>query len=687
MYKKLKSGFSLAEALITLLIVCLITLASIPILTKKRRNLDEGQRGMWICSRNSAGQYVYWDKNNPVGQKDNPDSWVTTNKCVFTPPAGADRFSLTVIGGGGGGGSASSTHLDKGTAMYGNTGSFSPTEDGYYYVEVVGGGGGRGATVGSSEINGAASGAGGSGAGVFGYLYLLKGTTYSMKGGAAGSRGESHYHSGCNRGSNSRTPGSNGGDSYFKADNGGNDKVTKIEVAGGRGGDSTSYNADNHAVGGSGGGAGWIISSNRLSNSKNIVEISGSKGASGAARNWNNPGRIPQGGISPAEYSSANATGSTKYGRGSDGEVNYNGITTGKDAVTGVARVSLIERYFGQGGSASVPSSYYLPKIEGHVEVEISPAANADTDGGNTVAQIKRNGITGRTFIGYGAKAGGKSKTITEPEQGQHSQFTMTGGGIPSPACTDPKYIPSGYGPVTIKGNKCTKVVCNANIEQTSDVGAILTKLRRIYNNNISTAGVRTIPTGFEKVTYQGEELYAPYGLMNMMDDSYNGTKLSVDISAYTGSSDRSSIENYCKNTLKLYDYVRQIVGFPTMNPDGYFASFFPKYNPGDLYTTDQSLGEFANYTNKDEIYNNYRCLAAPDVTYLKRCVEEKEVEETISNGYHQATYQQAYCAPDQNGGNGTSFGAGGGGGYASLTPNVASRGGKGGAGAVVIEW
>ena len=172
-----------------------------------------------------------------------------------------------------------------------------------------------------------------------------------------------------------------------------------------------------------------------------------------------------------------------------------------------------------------------------------------------------------------------------------------------------------------------------------------------------------------------------------MMDDSYNGTKLSVDIPAYTGGSSRSSIENYCKNTLKLYDYVRQIVGFPTMDPEGYFGTFFPKYNPGDLYTTDQSLGEFANYTNKDEIYNNYRCLAAPDVTYLKRCVEEKEVEETISNGYHQATYQQAYCAPDQNGGNGTSFGAGGGGGYASLTPNVASRGGRGGAGAVVIEW
>ena len=63
MKKSMRNGeifaFSLAEALITLLIVCLITLASIPILTKKRRNMEAGHRGTWICSRNSAGEYVY----------------------------------------------------------------------------------------------------------------------------------------------------------------------------------------------------------------------------------------------------------------------------------------------------------------------------------------------------------------------------------------------------------------------------------------------------------------------------------------------------------------------------------------------------------------------------------------------------------------------------------------------------
>ena len=39
MRRKAKA-FSMAEALITLLIVCIIVLASVPVITKKRRNMD-----------------------------------------------------------------------------------------------------------------------------------------------------------------------------------------------------------------------------------------------------------------------------------------------------------------------------------------------------------------------------------------------------------------------------------------------------------------------------------------------------------------------------------------------------------------------------------------------------------------------------------------------------------------------
>ena len=104
---------------------------------KKRRKCFR-PRGMWICTRNSSGQYVYWDINNPVGTRDNPDSWQVTDSCSFTPPAGAARFSLTVVGGGGGGGSAKSVNISKaravGTAAKAGTNSFKPDKDGRYFV-------------------------------------------------------------------------------------------------------------------------------------------------------------------------------------------------------------------------------------------------------------------------------------------------------------------------------------------------------------------------------------------------------------------------------------------------------------------------------------------------------------------------------------------------------------------------
>lgn len=49
-------GFSLAEALITLLIVCLITLASVPVLTERHRNKmlspnkeNTNEHGKYLC--------------------------------------------------------------------------------------------------------------------------------------------------------------------------------------------------------------------------------------------------------------------------------------------------------------------------------------------------------------------------------------------------------------------------------------------------------------------------------------------------------------------------------------------------------------------------------------------------------------------------------------------------------------
>ena len=693
-----KQAFSLAEALITLLIVCLITLATIPVLTKKRRDLSDGHKGMWICTRNSSGNYVYWDKSNPVGEKDNPDTWQLTNtdSCVFTPPVRQGRFSITMIGGGGGGGNAESLYLNKATVTDGQAATFSPAEDGYYYVEVIGGGGGRGDTVNNSELYGAASGAGGSGAGIAGNLYMLKGTTYSLKGGAAGKEGHSEYHSGCNRSSNSRDPGSSGGSSYIKAKSGGTDKITNLEAGGGGGGDSTSYNADNHAVGGSAGSAGRIISEKYLTQSKSMVALAGRAGQKGSPRNWGNPGRIPQGGASLS--AALNITGDVAYGRGGDGEVAVSGIRyiadgtyTGLDPTTGIARIALIERHFGLGGKAAVPVSYYIPSIEGKVYVTIDPAAEGGKDGGRAVAVIKKNNVEGRSFIGYGASAGETNKNIEEPEQGQHSQFTMKGGGLPSPACTEPKFIPAGSGPIEIIGSKCTQVECHAVVATENDTEATgVAKLRNIYNTNINAGGVRIKPEGFIDYTHRGEKLFVSQGEIEFLNPNYTGDTSYINIMPYTKGSNFAAMTAYLRDTLKIEDYLKNKGNeLPTQSEyENYFATKFPKYNPEDAYETDSSLGEFSNYTNAEEIYNDYRCFSGTaDVRYLKRCVEEKEDIKTISNGYHEATRQAGVCTAEQQGGNGTSFGAGGGGGYASLTPNVASKGGKGAPGAVIIEW
>ena len=116
-------GFSLAEALITLLIVCLITLASIPVLTKKRRTVNDGGSGQWICTLaeqkdangNVTGyKHVYWDSQTSDGDINDPLTWDVAgdgSSCTFAPPLKAKNFAVTLIGGGGGGADGISEHL------------------------------------------------------------------------------------------------------------------------------------------------------------------------------------------------------------------------------------------------------------------------------------------------------------------------------------------------------------------------------------------------------------------------------------------------------------------------------------------------------------------------------------------------------------------------------------------------
>ena len=132
---KFVPAFSLAEALITLLVVCLITLASIPVLTKKKRTTSASEHGRWMCTLNSQGKHVVWSTNSS-GSIDNPDSWdrADSDSCTFVPPINARNFAISLSGGGGGG---AGVQVSEGGSTTWNS-SFAVNVPGYYDFLAVG---------------------------------------------------------------------------------------------------------------------------------------------------------------------------------------------------------------------------------------------------------------------------------------------------------------------------------------------------------------------------------------------------------------------------------------------------------------------------------------------------------------------------------------------------------------------
>ena len=149
MHKKRKFGFSIAEALMALLVVSLITIAAIPVITKKKRDSSQSVHGEWVCYLNNAGQHV--TKMTANGKT----TTSTGSSCTFAPPGRAQNFSVKVVGGGGGG-AAGRKPTPK---IYTYSTSFRPDENGDYNVIVVGGGGAGG----GDRPNDGYCGAGGSG--------------------------------------------------------------------------------------------------------------------------------------------------------------------------------------------------------------------------------------------------------------------------------------------------------------------------------------------------------------------------------------------------------------------------------------------------------------------------------------------------------------------------------------------
>lgn len=151
--QKKHKAFSLAEALITLLVICIVVMASVPVITKKRKKMENVNRNSFAC---------YWKGNTIVGKynlngkvsdaqtvtETGPDGTSRTG-CRFDPPTNAKNFVVTVVGGGGGGaagkGRAESFVISGGT----QSGNFTVPVDGLYKILAIGSGGAGGHT--SSE--------------------------------------------------------------------------------------------------------------------------------------------------------------------------------------------------------------------------------------------------------------------------------------------------------------------------------------------------------------------------------------------------------------------------------------------------------------------------------------------------------------------------------------------------------
>ena len=151
--QKKHKAFSLAEALITLLVICIVVMASVPVITKKRKKMENVNRNSFAC---------YWKGNTIVGKynlngkvsdaqtvtETGPDATSRTG-CKFDPPNNAKNFVVTVVGGGGGGaagkGRAESFVISGGT----QSGNFTVPVDGLYKILAIGSGGAGGHT--SSE--------------------------------------------------------------------------------------------------------------------------------------------------------------------------------------------------------------------------------------------------------------------------------------------------------------------------------------------------------------------------------------------------------------------------------------------------------------------------------------------------------------------------------------------------------
>ncbi len=664
-------AFSLAEALITLLIVCLITLASIPILTKKKRDLDSGAHGKWICTRHSLGHLVSWRKGVSTEDETDPDSWAAG--CTFVAPTSARNFAITAIGAGGDGADAESRLELK--AETPGSGSFTPQEDALYRVVVVGGGGGGGggAIRDDDWCHSRRCGAGGSGASgtvIVADIELTKGTTYGLSAGTGGA-GNGGHTGGCSRKVERATA---GGESrfYTTSDSG---ATLDIRAAGGQAGERISCAGKSVCKDNCGGGGGGNnVSDNRKATIKrNNVDITSSFSAGSSsyakkvAYSSGNAGKNGGCGKTTAQSGGAGFDGVnfgmpfTGKGTGGNGGYPYAG---GSYGASGYVAVYKIIRLQGGGGVAAEPKEVMVPTIQGRVDVAVGKSIDKDDPealdaNGNFSAENYRNARTTkveiydklnrltRQVIGYPGDDGEQFEG-EYPTAGESSYWTLDGGGAAaSTTCTKVENIPV-YNPAAVTmEHVCKQVYCIIDDES-------------------------GFPSGFNiGVASRTNEI--AYSVPLFTSSSFDTANASHK--SYLDSMSKSYFERFFSKSITGEDgSVTSTVDYDKFKDS--FDSYFLLQN--------ENMEGYANYS---DLKNKGYCFqdTTNKLYYTKEC-EQDEYKETA--GEDQIIgYRTKYECPPAGDAEKYAYGAGGGGGYAHSEPDCMSEGGKGAPGAIIIEW
>lgn len=180
-------AFTLAEVLITMIIITLMTLASIPVIKKSKEFRETAKEThSWYATYDKDNKLVVVEDGNVKTGADYIGGSGDNQYAKFTPPKGVSKFNVTVIGGGGGG-AAGETGVGSSRIYFPDTEdrTFTPVKTQEYQIIAIGGGGGGGG-------GGAAAGAGGggySGGVVIARATLEKNKTYAVLVGAGGGGG------------------------------------------------------------------------------------------------------------------------------------------------------------------------------------------------------------------------------------------------------------------------------------------------------------------------------------------------------------------------------------------------------------------------------------------------------------------------------------------------------------------